>query len=80
MNNATLFLIGCFAFVLGCYVIGGRYEITPASDPTLAWRLDRLTGEVSVCTLATDQVSLTTRDGLLGALDQSFCKAAIIFR
>jgi hypothetical protein len=61
MNNATLFLIGCFAFVLGCYVIGGRYEITPASDPTLVWRLDRLTGEVSVCTaLRPEGVALVT--------------------
>jgi hypothetical protein len=58
MKNTVLFLVGCVAFVWGCLALGGVYEIEPIDQQAgpMAWRLNRLTGEVAVCMFANKQL------------------------
>jgi len=50
-NVAIAAFLGA-SFLLGCLILRGIYEIQPSNG--IAWRVNRLTGSVEICSLSTD--------------------------
>ena len=49
MKNTVLFLVGCVAFVWGCYALSSGFEMTPPNEKGEAWKINRFSGETWLC-------------------------------
>ena len=52
LKNVAIAAILGASFLLGCLTLRGIYEIRPTNG--IAWRVNRLTGSVEICSLSTD--------------------------
>jgi len=52
LKNVAIAAILGASFLLGCLTLRGIYEIRPSNG--IAWRVNRLTGSVEICSLSTD--------------------------
>lgn len=52
MKNVAIAAILGASFLLGCLILRGIYEIHSSNG--IAWRVNRLTGPVEICSLGTD--------------------------
>jgi hypothetical protein len=54
VRNTTVAIILGVSFCVGCLLLRGIYELSPAAGG-FAWKVNRLTGSVQICSLSTEE-------------------------